>query len=222
MLVGEALNTDIGILSTGDAVSAALKRMDELEVDKLPVINPSTNEVAGQIKRSDLRAETCRGCLLSSLEMEKPVVIFNNQHLFHAVKLILQHNIGLLPVVDEQAAFLGIIQKKQLLELLVNMLNLTGYGSIITVELSRYNFALAEIVQLIEAEGGKIMGITVESPNAEHEDYEISFKLNLQDVSSIAAALRRYGYIIFTETKNRTQNIDLAMRADEFLQYLDM
>lgn len=222
MLAGEALNTEIGLLSPQDSLSEALRMMNDLKVDKLPVIDPSVNEVIGQINKKELNDEFLADRLVSSIEMEKPVVISNNQHLFRAVRLILQHELCLLPVVDEQSVFLGTIQKKQLFELLVHMLNLTGGGSVITVELSRYNFTLSEIVQLIETEDGKILGITVEAPDAEHEDYEISIKLNLQDVSRIPAALRRYGYTILTETKNKSQNIDLAMRAGEFLQYLDM
>ncbi len=222
MLVGEALNKKVAVLSINDSLKQAEEKMDELGVNTLPVVDTAANEVIGQIRRDDIPAGIGNEGAISSLEMEKPVVIFNNQHLFQAVRKMLENETNLLPIVDNQSSFMGIIQKKELLGLLVDMLNLTGHGSVITVELKPKDFTISEIVQIIETEGAKVMGITVESPDRDHENYEISIKLNLEDVSRVASALRRYEYTILTESKIETQTADLAMRADEFLQYLDM
>ena len=222
MLVAEAVNTNICILSTDQSVMQALQKMDELEVDVLPVQDTENSKIIGQISREMLEANCSEDARLSTLELAEPVVIYNSQHLFHAIRLMLKREMTLLAVVNKKNEFQGTIQKKQVLELLVHMLNLTGYGSIITIELDRQDFTLSEIVQLIETEGGKILGLTVESPDGEHENYSVSIKLNLKDVSHIASALRRYGYTIITEEKNKPHNVDLEMRVDEFLQYLDM
>jgi len=222
MLVAEALNTKIRVLNTHDFVGVALKKMDELRVNKLPVIDPSTHKVVGQINREKVSDDVDKEDPISVLDLEDPVVIFNNQHLFHAIRLMLHHEMSLLPVVDKNDICLGIILKHHMLELLGRMLNLMEYGSIITIRLGQQNFTLSEIVQLIEAENGKILGITVEPPDAELEDYEVSIKINLKDVSRVASALRRHGYNIFTEVKSESHKIDLETRADEFLQYLDM
>jgi CBS domain-containing protein len=222
MLVGEAVNKNIAVLTIDDSLEQAEKKMDELHVTTLPVIDAETNEVVGQIRRRDFEAEINKERPISSMELEQPTVIFNNQHLFQAVRKMLENETDLLPVVDNQSFFMGAIQKNQLLGLLVKMLNLTGHGSVITVALRPRDFTIAEIVQLIETEEAKIMGIAVESPDSEHENYEISIKLNLENAGRVASALRRYGYTILTESKIKTQNADLAMRADEFLQYLDM
>ncbi len=232
MLVAEALNTDTRVLTANDTITDALERMDELRVQTLPVIDYTTRELLGQISRPALRDLGTDGeRTIADLSLEKPIAIFNNQHLFHAVRLMLQHELRVLPVVDESWIFEGTIRKSQLLEVLGQMLNLTGYGSVIIIELGQQDFTLAEIVQLIETEGGKILGITVETPDANRtvetpdanrKAYEISIKLNLQDVSRVASALRRYGYTILTEVKSEAQNIDLETRADQLLRYLDM
>jgi CBS domain-containing protein len=222
MLVAEALNTDIPIITTNDSEIEALEKMDELRVHTLPIVDYSTGEVVGQINREKLLYAHAGDGTIAAEELEEPVVILNNQHLFDAVRLMLQHEMRLLPVVDGQSIFQGIIQKHHVLELLGQMLNLTEYGSVITVRLNRQDFTLSEIVQLIETEGGKILGITVETPTAADQAYEVSIKLNLQDVSPVASALRRHGYTILTAEKNESYNIDLETRADEFLKYLDI
>lgn len=222
MLVGEALNKNVAVLTIHDSLEQAEEKMDELGVNTLPVIDTETNKVVGQIKRGNFDPAVNKECTISSLELKEPTVILNNQHLFQAVRKMLENEMDLLPVVDNQSFFLGTIQKNQLLGLLVRMLNLTGHGSVITVALKPRDFTISEIVQLIETEGARIMGITVESPDSDHENYEISIKLNLENATRVAAALRRYDYTILTESKIEIQNADLAMRADEFLQYLDM
>ena len=222
MLVAEAINTDTRVLCSKDSVAQALEQMTELQVDRLPVIDETNNELVGQVTRNALEQLAEGSTLICDLELEKPIVIFNSQHLFHAVRLMLQHEMGMLPVVDDEWIFQGVIQKHQVLESLGQMLNLTEYGSIITIELKQRDLTLSEIVQLIETEGGKILGITVETPNEKRKKYEVSVKLNLQDVSRVASSLRRYGYTILTETKSETHNIDLETRADEFLKYLDI
>lgn len=222
MLVAKAVNTNTRVLSDADTVAEALEHMDVLQLKSLPVISHTTQKLIGQIGYDTLREVANSERTLAELELDEAIKIFNKQHLFHAIRLMLQYELRLLPVVNEEWEFEGIIRKQQVLESLGQMLNLTEYGSVITVELNRRDFTLSEIVQLIESEGGRILGITVETPNAEKTAYEISIKLNLQDVSRVASALRRYGYTILTEAESESYNVDLETRADELLKYLDM
>lgn len=222
MLVSEALNTSMRVLSGQDTVGEALQHMTEQEAGRLPVVNSSTGRLMGQVTKAMLENLENKSARLVDMELEEPYKIFNKEHLFQAIRMMLQHELQILPVVNNDWEFQGIIRKQQVLESLSSMLNLTEFGSVITVELSESDFTLSEIVRLIEAEGGRILGITVETPNARNQAYEISIKLNLQDVSRVASALRRYGYSILTEAESESRNIDLATRADELLKYIDM
>lgn len=220
MLVGKAVNKKTAVSMLGDSYEQTAELMEKLQTETLPVIDAASNKVLGQISREKL-ADTADPFITES-DLDEAVMIFNNQHLFEAARMMLEHDIELLPVVDEQSLYLGLIQKEQLLGLLVTMLNVTGRGSVITIAMKPVDFTLSEVVQLIETEGAKIMGITVESPDADRDYFEISIKLNMKDAGQIVSALRRYEYNILAETNVKSQNLDLAMRADEFLRYLDM
>ncbi|NIT55918.1 MAG: CBS domain-containing protein, partial [Aliifodinibius sp.] len=74
----------------------------------------------------------------------------------------------------------------------------------------------------IEAEGAKILGVAVESPDSNHQAFEVSVKLNLKDISRVTAALKRYGYSVVTESESTVLENDLEHRADELLKYIDM
>ena len=222
MLVAKAINNDVRVLTDQDTISGALEQMNNCKVALLPVVERSTRKLIGQVSHAMLSNTKDQTKLLAELELEEPFKIFNKEHLFQAIRMMLEHELHLLPVVNAEWEFQGVIKKQQVLESLSTMLNLTEYGSVITVELNQHDFTISEIVQLIEAEGGHILGITVETPDAEKKTYEISIKLNLQDVSRVASALRRYGYTILTESESESRKIDLETRADELLKYIDM
>lgn len=221
MLTKEALNTEISPLSAQDTVARAIAAMEKAEVKTLPVVDPTTKKLIGQLPFHRLeRADS--DSRIADLKLDEPVKIYLNQHIFEAARLMLQYEMRLLPVVDDEWTYRGALCKSEVLESLTGMLNLAEFGSVITVKLERRDFTLSEIVHLIETEGAKILGITVEMPEHDKEVFEISIKLNLKDVSRVASALRRYDYDVLTESGNEAFGMDIETRADELIKYLDM
>jgi predicted transcriptional regulator len=221
MLINKSIIADDEPLVTSDSVETSKERMRLQDVKNLPVVDPATRKLVGQISYGKLQ-EAQRDNLINDLELDEAIKVYNGQHLFEAAKLMLHYELKALPIVDEQWTFLGIITKQEVLHALARMLNLAEFGSVISVELNHSDFTISEIVQIIEIEDAKILGLTVEPPNEENQAFEISIKLNLQDISRISAALRRYGYIVFTGSEAEVLNEDIENRAGELLRYLDM
>ncbi|PAU92984.1 CBS domain-containing protein [Aliifodinibius salipaludis] len=222
MLANKSITeSDFEPLHGTDTVAAVKNRMKEVQVNALPVVDPTTQKLIGQIDRDQLsRAEDDQQ--ISDLQMDKTVKIFEGQHIFEGVRLMLQYELNLLPLVNKEATFLGVITKQQVLEAISKMLNLEQQGSVLTIEIEPIDFSLSEIVQIIETEGAKILGVAVESPDSNHQAFEISVKLNLKDISRVTAALKRYGYSVLSESESTVLENDLEYRADELLKYIDM
>ncbi|MDZ7771368.1 MAG: CBS domain-containing protein [Balneolaceae bacterium] len=219
MLTQQALNTEIVPLCLEDSVQAALLKMDECGANTLPVIDDG-ERLAGQVTRAEL--EESPGERVADVEMEEAVKVYGTQHVFEAARLMLQYELRLLPVIDGEWGYRGVITKQKVLESLGRMLNLAKQGSVITVQLDFIDFTLSEMVHLIETEGAKILGITVETPAGDDNSFHVSFKLNVEDVSRVASALRRHDYRVATEARNESFGMDMESRADELLRYLDM
>ncbi len=220
MLVGKALDTTTPVLTKKQPAAEALELMNNLQVTVMPVVDAETGKLAGQVERNQFSDQAIK--TVSEVTLQEPIKIFKRQHLFKAIQLMLKYELSLLPVVNDEWIYQGIICKEHILESLTHMLNITEFGSIITVELQQNDFTLSEIVQIIETEGGKILGITVETPDAEKSAYEISIKMNLKDVSRVASSLRRHSYNILTEAESEPAQIDLETRADELIKFLDV
>lgn len=222
MLTNKAIITqDFEPIISSQKVGQVLERIEQAEVTTFPVIDTTTRKLVGQVTIDQLK-KADPASSIADIDSDEAIKVYRGQHVFEAARLMLQYEQRILPVVDKDWTFLGIITKKNVLESLSKMLNLAEIGSVITIELNPVDFSLSEVVQLIETEGAKILGITVEAPDDQQQNFEVSIKLNVKDVSRVVAALRRYEYNVVTETETQVIGSDLETRADELLKYIDM
>lgn len=223
MLAHELLNTEIEPLHGQDQVDLAIKRMDELKVTCMPVIEPRSEKLVGQVSKEELQRVDDYQTALGRLSLEEPVKVFLRQHVFEAARLMYQYELQMVSVVDEEGALVGIITRQKILEELPRMMNLDSNGSILTIELDKIDFTLSEIVHLIEVEGAKILGLTVERPQQEGENFMVSVKINLKDATRVTSSLKRHDYYVLVDDSSRDVfGFDMENRADELLKYIDM
>lgn len=215
------IQNDFKPLNGKELIETVKERMKLEELTTLPVVDETTQKLIGQVELNQL--SKFDGSLpVSELELIEPVKLYRGQHIFEAARLMLQHELRMLPVVDREMAYQGILNKQEVLESLSRMLNLAEFGSVITVEIEQIDYSISEIVQIIETEGAKILGVTVEKPGEVEQKFEVSFKLNIKDVSRVVAALRRYDYTVLAQSESTVFGEDLEKRADELLKYIDM
>ena len=222
MLVKEQLiASEFNPLKSTDTISLVKKRMEEEKNYTLPIVDRTTRALIGQVNyEALLKADPDNS--IADIDLDEAVKVYRGQHIFEAARLLLQYERELLPVVDEEWTMLGIIERNHVLEILPQMLNVTEPGSVITITLDRMDFSLTEVVNIMETEGARILGMTVKKSQHADQSFEISFKLDLKDISRVAAALRRYDYAAVTNSENEIFNQDLETRADELLKFIDM
>lgn len=222
MLAKDLLNTDFTPLNPSSMISAALAKMDAWQSSSIPVVEPSTKKNVGNILFDDLAEISDETRPISDIELRKPIFAFENQHIFEVARQMLQFEVRILSVVDDSEQYLGVIEKKKVLESLSTMLNITTAGSVITVQMEKSDFTLSKLVHLIETEGAKILGLTVEHPSHTEGMIQVSIKLTYEDTSSIISSLQRHGYLTSTQNKADLMQIDLTSRADELMRFLDV
>lgn len=222
MLIKDLINTEFTPLVPSDTVSAAISKMEAWQAYSIPVIEPATKKVVGNIRFDDLAESSDKDTKMSEISWQPPISSYQTQHVFEAAKRMIQYNKRLLAVTDENEAFIGVVEKKRLFEALTGMLNVTSDGSVITVMMQKADFTLSKIIYLIETEGAKILGLTTENVINEGSAVNISIKLNSEDTSAVISSLNRYGYIANSESHDDFLQEDLSNRASELLRYLEL
>ncbi|MFV1883265.1 MAG: CBS domain-containing protein [Balneola sp.] len=220
MQVREILNTNIAPLKITDTVALALTKLDLLHTTKFPVVD--MGKLVGMVSLETLIEVENEQVLLSQVPLDEPVSLPQEQHLFEATRKMLSHELFIVPVVDGEMNFLGVIKKREVLEALGNLFNLQSFGSVLTIEMMPYDFTLSEMIRIIESEDAKILGVAVQKPGDTNEFYRVSVKLNLEDSSAVSAALQRYGYVVTSQISSAAMEKDFSDRADELIRYLDI
>lgn len=221
MLVNEILNTEIAPLRISDPVSLALAKLDLLHISKFVVVD-SENKICGMISIETLAEVLDEEIKLSELPLDEIIYVPKSQHLFETTRQMFAHELYVLPVADSERNFLGLVRKREVLNALNDIFNLSSFGSVITIELAKIDYTLSDIVRIIETENAKILGVAVQQPNDELSAIRVSIKLNLEDSSVVSAALRRFGYVIVSEDRSESMESNFSDRADELIRYLDI
>lgn len=220
MLVHEIIDKNIAPLKVNDSVALALIKLDLLYVTRFPVVEDG--QLIGMVSLDSLIEADNEDLEISSVSLQDSISIPESQHLFEAARTMLAHEQFILPVVDNDQQFVGVLKKREVLQALGDVFNLESFGSVITIEMMPYDFTLTEVIRLIETEAAKILGMAVEQPNDNYGFYRVSIKLNMEDSSTVCSTLQRYGYVVTSQVSSATMERDLSERADELIRYLDI
>ncbi len=222
MLAKKLIDKNFTPLHNSDPAYAALAKMDAWQTTSLPVVEPTTGKIIGQVTLKMLIDLTDESILLEEIKLKEPIFSFEHQHVFEVARRLVRHEVRIIPVVNESEEFVGVLQEKDVLKAFSDMLNVTKSGSVISVEIGNADYTLTEIVNLIELENAKILGITVEHGDEQNPNMKVSFKLNLEDTSAVISSLKRHGYTTATENTHDLLDVDMSSRANELLRYLDL
>lgn len=222
MLVRETISNHIKPLGATDTVRDALSAMKESGQSLLPVVDQTTNRFIGMVSRESAgKHEDAIDSVLAIREAQH-FVSTQNQNIFDAARLMDKHKLTLLPVLDSERNYLGVVDRSTLNERIVQVMNFTEYGSIITIHFEERDFTLSQLIRIIEAEGGLILGLGVESPHDSNPFYVVTIKLNLPDPGRIVAALKRHEYIVDAQSTDNQEDRKYEERADELMHYLNI
>jgi len=135
------------------------------------------------------------------------------------LSLMIRNEANVLGVLDHTGKFVGI----QLLDDLINFLaekdfiNKEGY--ILVVRKNTADFSISEVAQIIESDGGAILGILVNETNGETE---LEVKIQTEDINEIIQSFRRYDYTIISEMEEDLHLQELKEHSAFLKKYLEI
>jgi CBS domain-containing protein len=168
--------------------------MDEFCVKHLPVV--SEVQFLGIISEDDILDISHKQATIASLDLKLPqVYILDTQHLYDALRVFYEQKLTVLPILNHQMDYLGLLTVQDFIAYLANISAVAQAGGIIVLEISNRDNSLAHIAQIVESENAQILSsYTNEIPNS--TKIEITLKINKLDLMPIVASLLRYEYVV--------------------------
>lgn len=220
MIAEELISNVIPPLKTSDTVQKALERMSEFKLYHLPIVNEA--QFLGLVSEEELIEVRDQQLPIGSLSLTllNPFV-FKEAHIYDVIRLFNQLQLSLVPVLDVNKNYLGVVSINNLLSYTAETYAVKEFGGIIVLEISNRNNSLAHMAQIVEADNAQILSSYVSSfPNS--TKLEITLKINKTELSGIIASFERYNYEV-KAVFNNTQNDDgSADRFNSFMNYLNV
>ncbi|RZJ77639.1 MAG: CBS domain-containing protein [Flavobacterium sp.] len=220
MISVELISDIIPTLKTSDTVQKALDRMAEFKIYHLPIVNES--QFLGLVSEDELIEVRDTQAPLGSLSLTilNPFV-FENAHIYDVMRLFSQMKLSLVPVLDQQKNYLGVVSINNLLTYTAELYAVKEPGGIIELSISNRNNSLSHMAQIVEADNAQILSSYVSAvPNS--TELEVTLKINKTELSAIVASFERYDYQI-KAVYNNTQNDDSSTdRYNSLMNYLNV
>ncbi len=219
MTAREIISDSIMSVRTSDTGEQVLTMMNIYHVKHLPVVN--ANQLLGVISEEDVLTHDLDAAVGSyELSLSKPFCN-HKEHLFEVLKTIADSKLTVLPVVDDDGNYMGIITQKDVLSKYAESFSFTEPGCILVLETTKQNYSLSEISRIVEEESAAILTSFLTSPE-DSTRIMVTLKINKNDISRIIQSFERYDYQV-KATYSEEEFIDgLKERYDSLMSYLNV
>lgn len=195
MLVSQIMSTKIVTISPDKQVGQALKLMQKHQIRHLPVM--AKGHMVGWITSRDLR-EVLLASMLEEIKVgdvmvQAPLSVTPDTDVEEAARLIHEHKIGGMPVVDGDR-LMGVITMQDLISAFITMLGLLKSSSRLDLLLDNHREALDAASRLIKAAGGKVVNVALGPLKGDQRPYY--FRLEKANLEPIVATLKQQGYVV--------------------------
>lgn len=220
MIAKQLISDIISPLSLSDTPAIALSWMDDSRLSHLPIVD--NKEFIGLISEQDIFQLNDFDTEFSKLNLtpERPYIL-EYQHIFDVFKLIFEHKITVLPVLDDNKHYVGCITYQCIIEKFASISSIDNPGGVIVLEMSLNDYSASEIAQIVESNDAKILSMFVTS-HSDSTRLEVSIKINKIEIGPIIQTLNRYDYTIKASYMEDEDLDDLKERYDSFMKYLSI
>ncbi len=221
MVAKDLISDVIPALKTSDSGQTALNLMEIFRISHLPIVN--NQDFLGLISDSDIydmnQPEEPIGN--HSLTLLKPYVT-TEQHLFEVIGLAARLKLTVIPVLDNQNHYKGVITTTDLIRYLASISSMDQTGGILVLEITERDYSLSQIAQIVESNNAKVLSLYITSP-PDSTRLEVTIKVNTNDLTSLIRTFERYNYELKTWiTSDDSMDRFYSERFDLLMKYLNM
>jgi predicted transcriptional regulator len=215
----ELISASIPTLNLKDPVLQVLDLMSEFHVKQLPVVEE--DKYMGLVFEDDLMNLDDTITLDTISNHFSRVAVQANTHFIESIQTVNDYNLSIVPVVDKESEFVGVITAIDLLKQLGKITGSSEPGGLIVLELEQRNFSFAEISKLVETNDAQITQLnTYWDTNT--DSFLVTLKINKFEISDIIATFQRYEYQVKYYFGEELYENELKDNYDHLMNYLSI
>lgn len=136
------------------------------------------------------------------------------------LQLFSRNETNLVPILDESNKYVGYYEILDIMKLFNETPFLKEEGGIIVIEKGILDYSIGQIVQIVETNNGKVLGLLVSEASA--DTVKVTVKTALGSMNEILQTFRRYNYEVISEHQEDNYLKNLKERSDYLDKYLNI
>ncbi len=218
MIAKNIISNSVFPLSVNDTADEALSMMSLYRLKELPVVeNKKLIGILTENEAFELNPDDSIG---PSLQNGNVISVTEGTHLIELISKMATHKLSMIPVLVENE-YSGLITQDDMFNFYANSFSFKEIGSILVIEVSRKEYSMVEISQIIESERAAILSSFL-SDASDISRIVVTLKINKLDIQTIISSCERYGYEIKASFTEEEYVDNLKERYDLLMHYLNV
>jgi signal-transduction protein with cAMP-binding, CBS, and nucleotidyltransferase domain len=219
MLLKDFITKEYPVLKSFDTGEYALSMMDELKVQHLPLVDDGIYTCL--LSEKDLLAMPDPLSPIEEPALFAPGVA-ENGHLYEVIARMSRYRLSLLPVVDEEGKYAGVITRERLIDAMSELCNADTSGSVVVLDMWPQDYVLSDVARIVEANNAHVLSLL---HNIEQDTgrLRITIKIDLEDATPVIRSFERFNYtVLYHFMEKGVADEILQQRMDELLYYMNI
>ena len=184
----------------------------------LPVVEKGIYR--GMVRCDDLMAiENQQENLQQYRHLLEKTYLSDRMNWTESMAVMMRNEANVMGVLDLSGKYIGVRLLDDILNLLTEKAFVNDNGYVLVVSKLTADFSISQVAQIIESDGGKILGILV---NETGQNTEVEVKIATDDINEIIQTFRRYDYNIISQMEEDLHLQELKEHSDFLRRYLEM
>lgn len=212
------LSKEIPFLSPSDTGETVLSLMEEHKVAHLPLVE-NGKYLCLVSERDAYRMESPESPLGKAWYFAPSVKISGS--LLEALERMTSNRLTVLPTINDENDYLGVISQSNILNALSNLLGTNTPGSVFVLEMAEQDYIASEIARIIENNNAQV--INFHSYPSSSGNLQVAIKVNVDDIDAIVRSFERFNFTVKMVFSNQGVFDEVAQqRWQELFYYINM
>jgi len=219
MLTPQLIASHYPTVKLEDKVALVLQLMEDYDVLHLAVTKD--DKYVGIISKDDLMDADAEGSLAPLEHQFIKALVREDDHFLTAVKLCVDHNLTLIPIITKENEVSAVLSNMDLLKAMARFTGTEEPGGLIVLEMEKRNFSFSDLGRLVETNDAYITQLnTFVEPDTNL--ILVTIKVNKFEISDIVATFQRYEYNVRYYFGEELYTNELKDNYDSLMHYLNI
>lgn len=220
-MVKDFITTEYPVLKSFDTGEHALTLMEDYKVHHLPLLADGFHFFT-LVSEKDLLALVDVSASLARMSWVGNYSIHIDNHLLNALPVMSRYGLSLLPVIDEENIYQGVLTRGRLIDALADACGADVAGSIVVLDLQPAQYSLADIARVVESNRAHILSV-MSQPEPRSGHLLVTLKLDTEDASAVIRSFERFDYVVASYFMKDGMIDDIfRRRVNEFIHYMNI